>query len=51
MTDREFWLAIRAALKAMVAAIERKYLDKKPELIDIQKDDSSISVSTVKNGV
>jgi hypothetical protein len=26
MTDREFWLAIRRALLAMAAAIERKYL-------------------------
>jgi hypothetical protein len=29
MTDREFWLAIRCALLAIVAAIERKYLSDK----------------------
>lgn len=27
MTDRDFWVAIRAALLAIVAAIERKYID------------------------
>lgn len=25
MTDREFWIALRAALLAMVDAIERRY--------------------------
>lgn len=31
MSDREFWLAIRRALLAMAAVIERKYLDKGAE--------------------
>jgi hypothetical protein len=26
MTDREFWIAVRAALLAICAAIERKFL-------------------------
>lgn len=28
MTDRDFWLAIRRALLAICAAIERKYMPK-----------------------
>lgn len=33
MTDREFWLIVRAALLAIVRAIERKYLIKEQEEI------------------
>jgi hypothetical protein len=33
MTDKEFWLIVRAALLAIVRAIERKYLVKEADEI------------------